>query len=582
MSDQPLAPHTTIDQSGQTVLGNQTNSATSIHLTRLDPANRRNQRNHAVLRQAVRRFWIEGVLHSSLYNAVLIRLGLDLQPGAVDNRPWNLILHQPGQPSYTIAADKPLVELFDDMDQQLLILGEPGFGKTTTLLALADGLLTRTAADPTLPTPVIFNLSSWAETQLATRNAVSRFSRGGRRFLQKVLAVIMPFLANRVGIAKSEPNLEKWLIKELNTRYQIPHKVAQIWIANDELLLLLDGLDEVAEDQRADCVDAINRFRHEHVVAIAVCSRTAEYAGLATRLKLVGAVAISPLTPPQIEGYITHAGPHVAALRHVLATNPELRDLAQTPLLLSIMTLAYQDRGAPALIPDIASRTVRQQLFDRYISRMFQLIGLSFGLDSEIETQTHLNFSWKNGLFSGLVGGLMGGLSFGVQELASWQVSKGSWEALLKACLMGGLGFGLMGGLSFGLMNDKRSIAGQLKVLPNQGIWQSLKNGLIFELIFVISGWLIGGLQAGLSFGLIAGLMSGLGACSRHLTLRWLLYFEEFMPWNYARFLDYAASRLFLRKVGGGYVFVHRLLLEHFASLTDEDIARITTGIKSG
>lgn len=473
----------------------------------------------------------------------------------------------------------------------------------------------------------------------------------------------MPFLANRVGIAKSEPNLEKWLIKELNTRYQIPHKVAQIWIANDELRLLLDGLDEVAEDQRADCVDAINRFRHEHVVAIAVCSRTAEYAGLATRLKLVGAVAISPLTPPQIEGYITHAGPHVAALRHVLATNPELRDLAQTPLLLSIMTLAYQDRGAPALIPDIASRTVRQQLFDRYISRMFQhrgmthyypsdqticwlqclakqmvarsqsllsierlqpdwlksrshynlyqtisvlnavlsvglsfglagglsfglivglIIGLSFGLDSEIETHTHLNFSWKNGLFSGLVGGLMGGLSFGVQELASWQVSKGSWEALLKACLMGGLGFGLMGGLSFGLMNDKRSIAGQLKVLPNQGIWQSLKNGLIFELIFVISGWLIGGLQAGLSFGLIAGLMSGLGACSRHLTLRWLLYFEEFMPWNYARFLDYAASRLFLRKVGGGYVFVHRLLLEHFASLTDEDIARITTGIKSG
>ncbi len=39
------------------------------------------------------------------------------------------------------------------------------------------------------------------------------------------------------------------------------------------------------------------------------------------------------------------------------------------------------------------------------------------------------------------------------------------------------------------------------------------------------------------------------------------------MPWRYARFLDYAAERLFLRKVGGGYIFVHRLLLEYFASL---------------
>jgi len=39
------------------------------------------------------------------------------------------------------------------------------------------------------------------------------------------------------------------------------------------------------------------------------------------------------------------------------------------------------------------------------------------------------------------------------------------------------------------------------------------------------------------------------------------------MPWNYPRFLDSAAERILLRKVGGGYIFVHRLLLEYFASL---------------
>ncbi len=33
------------------------------------------------------------------------------------------------------------------------------------------------------------------------------------------------------------------------------------------------------------------------------------------------------------------------------------------------------------------------------------------------------------------------------------------------------------------------------------------------------------------------------------------------------RFIDYAAECILLRKVGGGYIFVHRLLLEYFASL---------------
>ena len=37
-------------------------------------------------------------------------------------------------------------------------------------------------------------------------------------------------------------------------------------------------------------------------------------------------------------------------------------------------------------------------------------------------------------------------------------------------------------------------------------------------------------------------------------------------PWNYDRFLDYAADRTILRKVGG-YIFIHRLLLDHFAKM---------------
>jgi hypothetical protein len=50
--------------------------------------------------------------------------------------------------------------------------------------------------------------------------------------------------------------------------------------------------------------------------------------------------------------------------------------------------------------------------------------------------------------------------------------------------------------------------------------------------------------------------------------LEWLRAFRNgSLPLRLAPFLDYCAERIFLRKVGGGSIFIHRLLLEHFASL---------------
>jgi eukaryotic-like serine/threonine-protein kinase len=51
-------------------------------------------------------------------------------------------------------------------------------------------------------------------------------------------------------------------------------------------------------------------------------------------------------------------------------------------------------------------------------------------------------------------------------------------------------------------------------------------------------------------------------------------------PVSFVRFLDHAVERLFLRRVGGGYVFIHLLVLEYFASLSqlhdrDKDVVRL-------
>lgn len=669
MSDQPLASHTTIDQSGQTVYGNQTNIATSIHLPHLDPADRRNQYRHTFLRQAVHRFWIEDFLDSSLHNAGLIHLGLDFQPNVVANRPWDFALYQPGQPERTIATDKPIVELFDDMDQQLLILGEPGSGKTTTLLALADGLLTRAAADPAMPTPVVFNLSSWAEKQ---------------------------------------PKLGDWLVEELNTRYQIPRKVAQTWVANDELLLLLDGLDEVAEEKRAACVEAINTFLKGHIVALAICSRTVEYTALTTRLKLAGAVIIRPLTRNQIEDYITHSGPHVATLRDILANNPDLRALAQFPFFLNIMSIAYREPATTGAMHYNTVGTPYQRIFDSYIQRMLhhreqpylypphQTLRYLRWLSGTLRTHNLSQFSLYDLKLSWLTTQnptlclampLIRALDRVIQLVPSpsltdnyallfpigrlhwqWQalrhdlkssfetsfyltrslakvsapmlimlfalfgiiglfVHDVKWQALLiliaapvygllTTIIFGAMVFALLFlplaiiGLAGGVTTSERAIHKRLRNITifswptalwvgSRTICFTLAIQIMSVMIVFSSEWMKAGMNSGqmnspspvlwqfivvlsLMSGLICAILAGFYNYAIHLLTRWLLALNKDIPFDYSQFLDFCNSHIFLRRIGNSYMFVHRLLLEHFAALTEEDITRITTGVKSG
>ena len=116
----------------------------------------------------------------------------------------------------------------------------------------------------------------------------------------------------------------------------------------------------------------------------------------------------------------------------------------------------------------------------------------------------------------------------------------------------------------------------ELKTIPNQGIRLSLRSGSLMGGVGglglgLIVG-LVGGWTNGLAYGVLGGLCIGLwyGGLDviQHYIVRILLWRAGAMPWNYARFLDYAAEELnFLQKVGGGYIFVHRYLLEYFAAM---------------
>jgi hypothetical protein len=657
-------------------------------------------RNRARMLEKVQGFWIKGVLEHSLHGAALIALGMEGRADAVEH-PWDMVLRHPQHENTALPPETRITDVFDDLGGELLILGAPGSGKTTMLLELARDLIARAMVPLSVspqdepPIPVVFNLSSWAD--------------------------------DRKTIAD-------WMVDELNTRYQVPRNMGKAWVDADAVLPLFDGLDEVTENHRPACVAAINHFRTEHgFLPLAVCSRSADYDALGAqgaKLQLQGAVVLQPLTPEQVDGYLAGLGTELEPARRTLHNDPALLELAQTPLMLSILALAYRGVSAEALAAAITPDERRKRLFDAYTTAMLSrrgdapysaaqtkrwlsnlargmaahghtiffieglqpdwlpngwrwlyilavrtavgvILGVAFGLAGGLGAAIPIGLGGSLvvgfgrgasaavafiivgvgiGLFGGLGGGSLvgifrliyrrlrpskasaanrapsadaererwaGGDSIGVVETLSWssrKAAKGLLVGLAGGLASGfiggtvggmaqtpltqaaiviavGLGVGLGGGLLGGLVG--REIG--MRTQPNQGIRRSARNALRVGLVGGLAGMLVLGMVFGLAgafsaepelrlvtgvgigagigaafgiaFGIAGGMFFGGLACVQHLLLRIVLYLSRQMPWNIAGFMDYAVERIFLRKVGGGYIFVHRLLLEYFAAL---------------
>jgi hypothetical protein len=151
---------------------------------------------------------------------------------------------------------------------------------------------------------------------------------------------------------------------------------------------------------------------------------------------------------------------------------------------------------------------------------------------------------------------------------------------LLLTRMLWGVWAGLLVGLLGGLLGGFQPGAQELKTRPNQGIWltvySSIKMGLPAGIIVgTMSGLLLQNITFGFLSGaiiilVIGGWYGGLDVIE-HAIIRLIIVWRGHAPLNYARFLDYAAEELnFLQKVGGGYVFIHRYLLEHFAEIAVE------------
>jgi hypothetical protein len=611
---------------------------------------RQELRNRKALLNNVRTAWVEGVLEKSLHEQIPIVLGLENRPSAVAS-PWNLDIINPDKSCQPLPAGTPVIDVFDKLGEggTLLILGEPGSGKTITLLQLARDLIARAEQELDRRIPVVLNLSSWA--------------------------------AEKQTIAK-------WIVEELNSKYQVNRKIGQQWVEKQELLLLLDGLDEIRDlEKRNACVTALNAFQQEQATEMVVCCRVKDYEQLGALLKLQSALVLQPLTKAQIQSYLDCLQSNLTVLKTLLIEDMTLQELAQSPLLLNIMVLAYQGIE----IVDIPVSTIalnrKKQLFDDYINRIFQgsrpkgylqslqakenqyisrqdatrwLVWMARKMVQHSQTSfliEKLQPYWLRnselifyrlgvGLISlivELIWILILGIfvfqlslialiplflfalifpfkgAFGLIEIVenikwSWEKCKSykfiifsyyfrlnflaivfwsllliqtiwitieqDWQGFTSISFIKIMLYPLLLDLGLAIGSGLHISEIEATIYPNQGIQKSAINAPFFGVICIIPfGFFVSLLSmdmdnfanvfkhGGILGGMLGWSFYGGFTCIQHFALRLILYFTGRIPWNYAKFLDWASDKLFLQKVGGGYIFIHRSLMEHFAEM---------------
>ena len=341
----------------------------------------------------VNNYWLH-ILEEKLSSKAEIELALETRSDLVKN-PFSGEQEKINKP----VVDTDIENIFTQWQsgESLLILGNPGAGKTIALLQLAKKFYNQ-AKEKVLekPIPVVFHLSSWQYGQ----------------------------------------PIAEWLIQQLYSRYGFPQKESENWVKNQNLFLFLDGFDRVNAEDQPDCVNKINEFGRSNIV---VCSRIQQYEVLPrdVRLEFDHAVCIKPLTYIQINNYL--ATLNKLGLKQVFDEDKKLLKLAEIPFWLNIMTDVHEN-----LPREGSSQERKKKLFDEYIKMRFDRIArLKYDREKIIERLTWLASKSKSNKAESV---------FLIEEMQPSWLTKDQKKLYLVATLANGMLLGLLFGIPYGVI----------------------------------------------------------------------------------------------------------------------------------
>ncbi|MDR6319045.1 hypothetical protein [Actinoplanes couchii] len=231
---------------------------------------------------------------------------------------------------------------------RLVVLGEPGAGKSVIALMLTLGLLN--ARWPGAPTPVLLTVSSWDPL--------------------------------------AEP-LEDWIVNSLaglyyNGRTELPRRL----LLHGLLIPVLDGIDEIPESARRGAVQEINRGVGADRPVVATC-RSAEYTdvirGGAPVLYGAPVIEVLPLAAADVDTYLAavtwpagtrwdHVNTELRAWEEDRAQPRPAAEALSTPLMVSLARFTYERLGGdPSELLTLDSRhAVENHISERVVTAAYE------------------------------------------------------------------------------------------------------------------------------------------------------------------------------------------------------------------
>lgn len=216
---------------------------------------------------------------------------------------------------------------FEEAHGRLLLLGDPGAGKSTTLWAFAREAVAARLADVRQPLPVLAQVATWDP--------------------------------------RVQPVLADWLREAASVD-------ARAEFETGKALLLLDGLDELGrgapgqEDPRALFLRQIPSAGR-----VLLTCRSRDYDEIEQRAPMGGAVVLEALNDAQMASYLQDQLDLLEAVRG----DDALREMVRTPLLLSLLAYAYARVGTQARELRALGRSpgeLRDKIFRTYVARRYK------------------------------------------------------------------------------------------------------------------------------------------------------------------------------------------------------------------